>query len=694
MGQGLSHRSLRVAIEIGDFKDVESQISANPASVNLVSKTGKHPLARAVHYNRLKIFELLLRTQANVNYLDPSGETALYKAVQKCKIALVAMALDHKADPNVGEDTKSCHYGWYVFCDVRTNQPCSDERLRVLQLLLEHKLEVNKAFASDSATLLVRACSEDVEDERLVDLLIKYRAAVGAADRLQYTCLHHCARKGHINLIKKLVALGANVNATTSDGKTAKQLAEACVKLDCMRYLDAAMRAAPVAAPASSDEFPVTFSIDPFGSGPLPTAIGNTLPPVPAVVAPSSGLPNLADAAPSTPRGSRRTLGRTSSLSLAPPPGDHAAFASPVAMTPSPATAARSSATVPTFNTNFDDFNPRASVGVSASSPASTATRSPQPSASVPSTAPSFDDDFNPRASRTLSPQPSPSRPVSMQSASLVPFPTLTTLSVTASAPMPASPSYNPFQELESKPSPAPVVAPFSSSLLAPLPSAIPRVSVSVLAPLSPGSALCEMQQLCQRLLPNLHLRGDYFAQPPDARCFCASCFVRRADQPTVYSRGNPSEKYTLPVGWCGYRLVVHEDRMAEAAEWHLAYAGLHPGDAGVVLGAKAMPFPQDTAFGGLQYMQHAQAIAQSTAPFAATDANQIFMSPSIFYAGQEMFAQPFLYVESTNVSDKFSRFLCALLERSTQFQDEVTNSKWHCSFVSSRARIQAVHRR
>ena len=46
---------------------------------------------------------------------------------------------------------------------------------------------------------------------------------------------------------------------------------------------------------------------------------------------------------------------------------------------------------------------------------------------------------------------------------------------------------------------------------------------------------------------------GDYFNPSFDV-CFCESCHTQRGDQ-LKYPRGQPTEYYGLPIGWCKFGL-------------------------------------------------------------------------------------------------------------------------------------------
>ena len=72
-----------------------------------------------------------------------------------------------------------------------------------------------------------------------MELLVKHGADVNSRDAEGFTPLHVAAIHGKIQIVKKLLDLGADDNLTTLDGKDAADLAELNEETEIEEYLKA-----------------------------------------------------------------------------------------------------------------------------------------------------------------------------------------------------------------------------------------------------------------------------------------------------------------------------------------------------------------------------------------------------------------------------------------------------------------------
>ena len=134
--------------------------------------------------------------------------------------------------------------------------------------------------------------------------------------------------------------------------------------------------------------------------------------------------------------------------------------------------------------------------------------------------------------------------------------------------------------------------------------------------------------------------------------CFCLECVKSRGDLET-YTRGKPPKKYAIPLGWVRFGLKTDAAKCEMNnvwKEWHVAFHGttkeivpkifkaglqlLKPGDialGGDALGIRAghykQPFKRKNKYSKEEEM---------------FDTNQIFVSPSINYSGNQIYAKWF----------------------------------------------------
>lgn len=160
---GLLHASLQ-----GRY-DVAKLLIEHGADVNLAGNYGQTPLIYASEYRQPDIVKLLLENGADVNARDGKGETAF-------TLALDAYLMDY--------DKK--------YFDIIT-------------LLLNSGADVTVKNESYRETALTKALYK--KDTELAQLLLKHGADVD-----EYSPLAGAAYRGEINIIKFLLANGANVN--------------------------------------------------------------------------------------------------------------------------------------------------------------------------------------------------------------------------------------------------------------------------------------------------------------------------------------------------------------------------------------------------------------------------------------------------------------------------------------------------
>ncbi|XP_036371411.1 ankyrin repeat domain-containing protein 65-like isoform X1 [Octopus sinensis] len=85
-------------------------------------------------------------------------------------------------------------------------------------------LQINKPIDGDGPTPLIFAFEEGA-DRRIIDILIKAGAELGAKDRWGDTALHLAVRRRRLQAVELLLSRGSNVNEKTMLGNTPLHLA-------------------------------------------------------------------------------------------------------------------------------------------------------------------------------------------------------------------------------------------------------------------------------------------------------------------------------------------------------------------------------------------------------------------------------------------------------------------------------------
>eukprot|EP01084_Bolivina_argentea_P138662 244078_1 len=149
----------------------------------------------------------------------------------------------------------------------------------------------------------------------------------------------------------------------------------------------------------------------------------------------------------------------------------------------------------------------------------------------------------------------------------------------------------------------------------------------------------------------HLNLPKEFFNSKQNL-CFCRKCHSKRKDE-MVYSRGSPRKRYGVPLEWVRFGLKTDEGKCMlnkVFATWHVGFHGtskdvvfeifksglilLKPGDY-TMNGTK---LKMRTGHINVQFNRHNK-YTKRTEKF---DPNQIFVSPSVRYAGHEAYAKPF----------------------------------------------------
>jgi ankyrin repeat protein len=242
---GVGATALHMAASGGDqTKELVSALVAAEADVNLKDSNGKtalHLLADG-NYDRVELIKLLIYFGADVNLRDNAGSTALHLAAYKGCLpvveALIAAGADGKircrdgntafdlavrngyarigsrivkATPGLIEGDRKLVFGLLFVCEIGN--------LRVLNDLISRGVNVNKKWDNGGMAALHFAALNG--QPAVVERLVAAGANVNATDEVGQTALHLAAKKGKLEVVKRLLSAGADVNLKDEAGGTA-----------------------------------------------------------------------------------------------------------------------------------------------------------------------------------------------------------------------------------------------------------------------------------------------------------------------------------------------------------------------------------------------------------------------------------------------------------------------------------------
>ena len=180
----------------------------------------RQSLQKVAARGQLPIVKLLLRYGAEVNAHRENEVSALFKAAEAGHVPIVTVLLNRGAKPN---------------CRNRTGQTalfaaCLKGHDDVVRLLLDAGADIEAHDKEGRTPLLFLASEKPGKWKWTIDtlkLLLAYKPNLEAKDQIERTPLLWAATNGNIELVRTLLASGANIHATNNRGRTALHLAAA-----------------------------------------------------------------------------------------------------------------------------------------------------------------------------------------------------------------------------------------------------------------------------------------------------------------------------------------------------------------------------------------------------------------------------------------------------------------------------------
>uniref|UniRef100_A0A8C3QSV3 K Homology domain-containing protein n=1 Tax=Cyanoderma ruficeps TaxID=181631 RepID=A0A8C3QSV3_9PASS len=217
----------------GGFVDVVKVLLKAGANIEDHNENGHTPLMEAASAGHVEVARVLLEYGAGINtHSNEFKESALTLACYKGHLDMVRFLLEAGADQE--HKTDEMHTALMEACMVNTSvctAPCSgrqeflsdswvalslqDGHVEVARLLLD-RANINAQTEETQETALTLACCGGFSE--VADFLIKAGADIELGCS---TPLMEAAQEGHLELVKYLLAAGANVHATTATGDTA-----------------------------------------------------------------------------------------------------------------------------------------------------------------------------------------------------------------------------------------------------------------------------------------------------------------------------------------------------------------------------------------------------------------------------------------------------------------------------------------
>lgn len=149
----------------------------------------------------------------------------------------------------------------------------------------------------------------------------------------------------------------------------------------------------------------------------------------------------------------------------------------------------------------------------------------------------------------------------------------------------------------------------------------------------------CIYKQLTSRFKKSLELPDEMFHEDYDY-CFCDPCHKNRKDK-DHYMRGNPAKIYVLPKGWRRFGIRVSAPEGTSESHvwnnWHAAFHGTRVCSTESIWRV-GLKMPGETMYNGKDIVELYGHFNDIRKP-EDFDTKQIFVSPSIRYAGADEYS-------------------------------------------------------
>uniref|UniRef100_A0A803TY04 Ankyrin repeat and KH domain containing 1 n=1 Tax=Anolis carolinensis TaxID=28377 RepID=A0A803TY04_ANOCA len=190
-----------MAAASGGYVDIVKLLLVHCADVNAQSSTGNTALTYACAGGFVDIVKVLLKAGGNIEDHNENGHTPLMEAASAGHVEVARVLLEYGAGINTHSNE---------FKESALTLAC----YKVARLLLDSGAQVNMPADSFESPLTLAACGGHVE---LAALLIERGANLEEVNDEGYTPLMEAAREGHEEMVALLLAQGANINAQTEE---------------------------------------------------------------------------------------------------------------------------------------------------------------------------------------------------------------------------------------------------------------------------------------------------------------------------------------------------------------------------------------------------------------------------------------------------------------------------------------------
>jgi serine/threonine-protein phosphatase 6 regulatory ankyrin repeat subunit B len=217
---------LHVAVGNPEAVEILLDAGADPNSIDILTQT---PLHMATQKSCVESVQLLISHGADIEAEDDEGKRAICHAITRNEASLVKEILQHAKQTNRATNVS--------FTDMIT--AITSAAYDVLRTLMSERENAVRLTDKGGRTLLHFAARQPSQDT-IEYLLVSGSDPNAPAGNKKRTPLHDAAETGIVGNVRKLLAWGAGVETTDTDGRAPLYLAMTSCDIDTIRVLLAA----------------------------------------------------------------------------------------------------------------------------------------------------------------------------------------------------------------------------------------------------------------------------------------------------------------------------------------------------------------------------------------------------------------------------------------------------------------------
>ena len=255
---------IQMACQRGYNEILKLMVEADPHVLEVQTKM-EEPLIFVAIVTSSSTLQILLQAGANPNVRHPNQLTPLHEVCRLGNLAMLQQLLTYGADPKLQSPI-----GTALHIAVLVGQyQCAKQ-------LLEFGVDPNATAGEEKATPLILAAELDHPSLTMIQLLIDHKADLNAAlQKNGYTAMHRAASYNYAKVVKLLIDKGADINKVSNLGYAplhmaassgGKEVIEVLLEAKCRLNIQDGEGLTPLMRAIHDEHFEIAFHLINYGA--------------------------------------------------------------------------------------------------------------------------------------------------------------------------------------------------------------------------------------------------------------------------------------------------------------------------------------------------------------------------------------------------------------------------------------------